>query len=305
MKITQTPLTAAPQPRHHFPAGTAAADGYDVAITPESAGWGYSGLLVLTLAAAEEHTFSTGGDEVVVVPLEGAVLVEADGSHLELAGRAGVFAGPTDFAYLPPGVTATLVSERGGRFALCSARTDRRLPVRRGAAGDVAVELRGAGPSSRQVRNFGTPDHLDAGAIIACEVITPGGNWSSYPAHKHDEASETESELEEIYYFEIAAGPQGQPGLGFFRTSSSPGHPIEITEEVHDRDVVLVPHGWHGPAVAAPGHAMYYLNVMAGPPHPGAQGGRAWLISDHPDQTWVRGTWADQQIDPRLTKEAP
>src|SRR3712207_7828201 len=47
----------------------------------------------------------------------------------------------------------------------------------------------------------------------SCEVITPGGNWSSYPPHKHDETSEVESELEEIYYFEVAPGPQGQPGL--------------------------------------------------------------------------------------------
>jgi 5-deoxy-glucuronate isomerase len=129
-------------------------------------------------------------------------------------------------------------------------------------------------------------------------VITPGGNWSSYPAHKHDEASEHESELEEIYYFEIADGPGGEPGLGFFRTSSSPGKPIDILEEVRDRDTVLVPHGWHGPAAAAPGHDMYYLNVMAGP---GRE--RAWKISDHPEQSWIRTTWADQPIDPRLTGE--
>ena len=305
MRVAQTPLQRVEKPGHYLPAGSAARDGYDLEVTPESAGWGYSGLRVVTLTAAEEHHFATDGDEVVVVPLSGSVSVEADGSHLDLAGRPDVFAGPTDFAYLPPGTTATLLSERGGRFALCAARTGRRLPVRYGAAADVPVELRGAGRSSRQVRNFGTPDHLDAGAIIACEVITPDGNWSSYPAHKHDEVGATESELEEIYYFEIAAGPHGEPGLGFFRTSSSPGHSIEVTEEVHDRDAVLVPYGWHGPAVAAPGHAMYYLNVMAGPPHPDAegQGGRAWLISDHPDQTWVRATWADQEVDPRLTQE--
>ncbi len=301
MSPAETPSSAL-----YLPAGSAGDQTYDVAVTPESASWGYSGLRVVTLAAAEEHRFATDADEVVVVPLEGAVSVEADGHHLDLTGRTDVFAGPTDFVYLPPGTTATLHSERGGRFALCAARTDRRLPVRYGPAAEVPVELRGAGSSSRQVRNFGTPAALDAGAIIACEVITPGGNWSSYPAHKHDEASETESELEEIYYFEIAAGPQGQPGLGFFRTSSSPGHPIEVTEEVHDRDVVLVPHGWHGPAVAAPGHAMYYLNIMAGPPHPGAgDAGRAWLISDHPDQTWIRDTWADQPVDPRLTGRHP
>jgi 5-deoxy-glucuronate isomerase len=84
------------------------------------------------------------------------------------------------------------------------------------------------------------------------------------------------------------------------RTSSSPGHDIDICEEVHDRDAVLVPYGWHGPCVAAPGHDMYYLNVMAGPPNPNG-GERAWKISDHPDQTWIRGTWDDLPVDPRLT----
>jgi len=283
---------------YFLPAGSAASGDYDVEVTPASAGWGYSSLRVLTLEPGGTHTLSTGDVEVVVVPLGGAVDVEVDGTRLELAGRRDVFAGPTDFAYLPVGAVATLQSEAGGRFALCGARTDRVLPFRYGRADEVPVELRGAGQSSRQVRNFATPDALEAGAIIACEVVTPGGNWSSYPAHKHDEATDTESELEEIYYFEIAAGPHGEPGLGFMRTSSSPGHEIDLLEEVHDRDTVLVPYGWHGPCVAAPGYDMYYLNVMAGP---GLE--RAWKISDHPEQTWVRDTWADQAVDPRLTAE--
>jgi 5-deoxy-glucuronate isomerase len=188
-----------------------------------------------------------------------------------------------------------LRSAAGGRFAVCGARTQSAAALRYMAASQVPIELRGAGQSSRQVRNFGTPGALNAAKIIACEVITPAGNWSSYPAHKHDQASETESELEEIYYFEIAAGPDGQPGFGFMRTSSSPAHEIEVLEEVHDRDTVLVPYGWHGPCVAAPGFDMYYLNVMAGPSVE-----RVWKISDHPDQAWVRSTWEAQSVDPRL-----
>lgn len=285
--------------QHYLPAGSAGTGDHDLQITPGSADWAYSGLRVVSLQPKATHRHQTGPDEVVVLPLSGAVDVDldADQTRLALAGRADVFAGPTDFAYLPIETSATFYSERGGRFALCSARTERALPPHYGPAEAVPVELRGAGPSSRQVRNFATPEALDAAAIIACEVITPGGNWSSYPAHKHDTASAHESELEEIYYFEIAAGPHGEPGHGFMRTSSSPGHPIEICEEVHDGDAVLVPYGWHGPCVAAPGHDMYYLNVMAGP------GERTWKISDHPDQTWVRQTWADQDVDSRLTGE--
>jgi len=275
--------------------GFAGSGPYQVEVTPESAGWGYSSLKIISLEPAGSQRFETGPDEVIVLPLNGSVAVDIDDIHCELDGRGSVFDGPTDLVYVGSGKTVTLRSEAGGRFALCGARAQSALSVRYLAAAEVPVELRGAGQSSRQVRNFGTPGSLDASKIIACEVITPAGNWSSYPAHKHDETTETESELEEIYYFEIAPGPGGQPGFGFMRTSSSPGREIEVLEEVHDRDTLLVPYGWHGPCVAAPGFDMYYLNVMAGP---GAE--RAWKITDHPEQAWVRGTWASQAIDPRL-----
>ena len=49
-------------------------------------------------------------------------------------------------------------------------------------------------------------------------MLTPGGNWSSYPPHKHDEYGPgDESVLEEIYYFEIAS--TGHDGLGYQRVS--------------------------------------------------------------------------------------
>jgi 5-deoxy-glucuronate isomerase len=268
---------------------------YELEVTPESAGWGYSSLKIISLESEGSHRFDTGSDEVIVLPLSGSVSVDVADGHCELDGRISVFDGPTDLGYVGGGQTVNLRSAAGGRFALCGARTQSAAALRYTAASQVPIELRGAGQSSRQVRNFGTPGALDAAKIIACEVVTPAGNWSSYPAHKHDQASETESELEEIYYFEIAAGPDGQPGFGFMRTSSSPDHEIEVLEEVHDRDTVLVPYGWHGPCVAAPGFDMYYLNVMAGP-----AAERVWKISDHPDQAWVRSTWETQSVDPRL-----
>jgi 5-deoxy-glucuronate isomerase len=281
--------------RYLLRSGLTGSGSYEVEVTPESAGWGYSSLKIISLEPAGSHRFESGTDEVIVLPLRGSVAVDVDDVRCELEGRTSVFQGPTDLVYVGIGKTVTLRSEAGGRFALCGARTQSELAVRYLAAAEIPVELRGAGQSSRQVRNFGTPGSLQAAKIIACEVITPAGNWSSYPAHKHDETTETESELEEIYYFEIASGPDDQPGFGFMRTSSSPGREIELLEEVHDRDTVLVPYGWHGPCVAAPGFDMYYLNVMAGP---GAE--RAWKITDHPEQAWVRDTWESEAIDPRL-----
>jgi 5-deoxy-glucuronate isomerase len=119
-------------------------------------------------------------------------------------------------------------------------------------------------------------------------VITPGGNWSSYPPHKHDEDRPgTESVLEEIYYFEV----RGDGAMAYQRVYGS----TDVLAEVRTGDVVLIPHGWHGPSMAVPGYDLYYLNVMAGP---GAE--RAWLICDDPAHTWIRRTWEGQPVDPRL-----
>jgi 5-deoxy-glucuronate isomerase len=265
-----------------------------VHVTPESAGWGFSGLAVLDLAPGETATWATGDAETLVLALEGSCTVTLGEESLTVTGRPHVFAGPSDFVYVPRDSEVSLRSDGGGRFALPSARCERRLPFRHQPASAVPVELRGAGQASRQVNNFCTPEAFDADALIACEVLTPGGNWSSYPPHKHDEKTATESELEEIYYFEVADGPAG-PGMAYQRVYGHPGKEIDVLEEVRSGDVVLIPHGWHGPSMAVPGYDLYYLNVMAGP---GDE--RAWRICDDPAHGWVRETWADQEMDPRL-----
>lgn len=277
----------------HLPAGTAADAGYPVAITPETAGWAYASLRVLALPPGAEHTFDTGDEEFVVLPLGGACRVACAGEVFDLAGRADVFDRVTDFAYLPVGSRVTVSSEGGGRFALPAARATRRLPFRYVAAADVPVEIRGAGTSSRQVNNFCAADTFDADRLIAVEVLTPGGNWSSYPPHKHDTERPGESALEEIYYFEVAAH-EGTPGLAYQRVYGTAERPADLLVEVRAGDVVTIPFGWHGPSMTAPGYDLYYLNVMAG------GGERVWNVCDDPDHSWVRSSWADQPVDPRL-----
>ncbi|MGH8794919.1 MAG: 5-deoxy-glucuronate isomerase [Stackebrandtia sp.] len=280
--------------KHHLPAGSTATGPYRTTVTPETAGWRYSGLRVLELPPGGEHSFGTGDEETLVLPLSGGCTVVCGDQTFAVTGRSDVFSRVTDFVYLPRDARATVSSVGGGRFALPSARCERRLSARYGAAEDVPVELRGAGQSSRQVNNFCTPGVFEADRLIACEVLTPASNWSSYPPHKHDEVTETECELEEIYYFEVTPGPHG-PGMGYQRVYGKLEQPLDVLAEVRSEDVVLIPHGWHGPSMAAPGYDLYYLNVMAGP---GEE--RAWLICDDPAHGWVRETWRDQPIDPRL-----
>jgi 5-deoxy-glucuronate isomerase len=282
-----------------------------VSLTPEDAGWEWTGLRVVGLAAGESLTLETGPSEVFVLPLRGSVRLEVASvdepgetqAKFDLDGRASVFSAVTDFAYVGRDSLVTLHTDGIAEVALPAARCDTRLEARYGAAADVPVETRGAGMASRQVNNFGVPGVWEhAEKLICCELITPPGNWSSYPPHKHDASEPCEVVNEEIYYYRIAGSDQVTPSRGahgYHRTYTGPEHdaaglePIDETFEVRDHDVVLIPHGYHGPCMASPGYPMYYLNVLAGP------GERAMPFCDDPAHAWIRDSWSGQEIDPR------
>lgn len=282
----------------HLPFGSAATDPYVVSVDPARAGWTHTGLKVLDLGAGANAGLHTGTTEMLVVPLAGGCTVSVDAESVELQGRGDVFAGVTDSVYVPRGAEVIVHTEAGGRFALATAECDTTRPMAYLTAADVPVEMRGAGRASRRVHNLGVPDVLDAERLIVCEVVTPAGNWSSWPPHKHDEDREGESVLEEVYYFEIADGPPG-PGVGYQRVYGHERADVDVLAEVRSGDVVLVPYGWHGPSMAAPGYDMYYLNVMAGP------GERAWNICDDPAHAWVRDTWEAGPCAPRRAAATP
>lgn len=266
-------------------------------------GWRHTGLRVAQLRQAVEVRLDSSGDERIFVPLSGSFSIEfeVDGVALRqgLRGRPSPFDGPTDTLYLPKGVPAVITG--AGRIAVAEGPAVNAKPWKYTPASEVPIELRGAGRATRQVHNFGTPAALDADRLIVCEVITPADNWSSYPPHKHDEYQPgVQSNLEEIYYFEVANArgldaPANSEPIGYFRNYGSEKRPIDTLAEVRTGDVALVPHGWHGPAMAAPGYDLYYLNVMAGP-----DPDRSWNIIDDPHHGWVRATWPTQEPDPRL-----
>jgi 5-deoxy-glucuronate isomerase len=290
--------------RWFFLRGDLARGGWQTVVDGEVDGWQHTGLRVGELAGGAELRLPARQVERMVVPLSGDVVVEwSDGrggsGTVELAGRRSVFDGPADVVYL--GIHTEARVTGSGRVAVAEAPADQVLDVQVLRAADIPVEIRGAGRSTRQVHNFGTPAGLHAQKLIVCEVVTPAENWSSYPPHKHDESVPgVESRLEEIYYFEsdvsrgLEAPGQADP-FGMFAAYGSPAGQIQVDQLVRTGDVALVPFGYHGPAVAAPGYDLYYLNVMAGPDPE-----RAWLITDDPAHGWVRTQWESQDPDPRL-----
>jgi 5-deoxy-glucuronate isomerase len=285
-------------PSLHRPAGTLADGDLSVSLTPDDAGWTYSGLVVILLAPGVERSIDLGDNEAVVLPLSATdVDVAVDGEHFRLDGRVSVFDRVTDFAYAPRGAKVIVTAPKGGDVAIATARCERRLSARYGSADDVAVELRGSGPATRQVNNFLSPEAWpDADKLMCVELITPDGNWSSYPPHRHDDSPECPVNNEEIYYFRIGVAGTSEystDGFGMHRTYTPDGS-IDINVVIHDGDVFCVPRGYHGPCIAAPGYPMYYLNVLAGP-----AGDRSMAFCDDPAHHWVRDTWADMATDPR------
>jgi 5-deoxy-glucuronate isomerase len=294
--------------RLHLRAGGHGSGGDLLTITPASAGWGYAALRVLRFEPGASVTLTTGELETAVLPLTAAeAIVEVEGRGFRLAGRASVFERVSDFAYLPIDCEARVTSPSGGEIALPAAVAGGRIDPYHAPAAEVPVEIRGAGPATRQVTNFLAPDAFPAVNLCSVEVLTPDGNWSSYPPHKHDQASEHEAELEEIYYFRIEAaggpgvgevvpggpGGQGHDGFAIHRTYTADGS-IDATVTIRDGDAFLIPRGYHGPSIAAPGYPLWYLNVLGGP---GAE--RSMRFCDDPAHHWVRDAWAGMAPDPR------
>jgi 5-deoxy-glucuronate isomerase len=273
-------------------------------ITPEDAGWAYCGLRVVELAPGQVREIATGPDEMAVLPLAGGGLrVEVEGRSFRLTGRDSVFARVTDWAYVPIDAEVRLSSDTGAAVALASARASRRFDPVRVDAGAVPVEVRGAGPATRQVTNFMAPDAFDGADRLMCvELLTPDGNWSSYPPHKHDGTDGCPVANEEIYYFRIGRAGRSSfdaEGFALHRTYTADGA-VDVNVAVRDGDVFLIPRGYHGPCIAAPGYPLYYLNVLAGP---GSE--RTMAFCDDPTHHWVRASWEGMAPDPRCPMTSP
>ncbi len=244
-------------------------------ITPASAGWRYVGFEVRDLAAGESVEQATADREICLVLVRGRATISAGTTSFgTLGGRATPFEGAPAAVYVPAQSSFRVVAEGPVELAICSAPGTGKLPPRLISAAEMSQEIRGTGTNTRHVRNI-LPETEAAESLLVVEVITPGGNWSSYPPHKHDsDRLPEESYLEETYYHRLS-----KPGGFAFQRVYTDDRSIDETMAVGDRDVVLVPRGYH-PVAAPHGYDLYYLNVMAGPK-------RIWKFYNDPAHDWM------------------
>lgn len=273
-------------------------DGVSVSVDPARAGWRYLSFRTVALAAGETVDAGIDGREAAVVVLGGGGVTVAPGGErpLELPGRSSPFEALPWAAYLPPGRWSRIVgypSVPGGRVAVAIAEAPpsglegvTREPVVIGPD-DVEIEIRGRGNATRQINTIIGPS-FPADRLEVVEVLTPSGNWSSWPPHKHDvDDMPNEAVLEEVYAYRFRR-PAAWGIQRLYRCDRS----RSCLWEVRDGDVVLVTDGYH-PFVAAHGDDAYYLNALAGDR-------RTMACSFDPDLEWVQGTWEAMAPDPRL-----
>jgi 5-deoxy-glucuronate isomerase len=238
-------------------------------ITPESAGWRYVGFEVFDLASGRTLERCEKGREQCLVLLSGHAAVTVAGEDFGRIGlRRSPFEGKPFAVYVPAGAAVRVTPAPDCELAVCSAPAEGRLPPRLIRPDELGEEVRGIGTNTRYVRNV-LPASVPAECLQVVEVLTPGGHWSSYPPHKHDSAQPGETQLEETYYHRLA-----RPGGFAFQRVYTDDRTLDETMTVEDRDVVLVPRGYH-PVSAAHGFDLYYLNVMAGPV-------RRWQVTQAP-----------------------
>ncbi|ASA24828.1 5-deoxy-glucuronate isomerase [Paenibacillus donghaensis] len=254
-------------------------DGLVAAVSKESAGWKYVGFEVYQLQAGDTLNRSAEGNEICLVLLAGKADVRVDGQEFTGIGeRMSVFEDVPPYAvYVPAGGQYEVAALTELELAVCLAPGTGKYAPRLIAPSDVVAEDRGFGSMSRRVVNI-LPEQSEAESLLVVEVRTGGGNWSSYPPHKHDRDNlPLESYLEETYYHRV------NPAHGFVvQRVYNDDRSLDETMAVPDRSIVLVPEGYH-PVSAPPGYDSYYLNVMAGPV-------RTWVFHNDPDHEWLFGT---------------
>ncbi len=271
-------------------------------LTSNEAEWEYLNFEARTLKKDDQWSHNTLNNELFIVLLGGNFSVNSDAGHWKTEnGRKDVFSGLPHGLYLPPNTSFTVTADSELLDIACSwVASDKSFPASFITPDDVVnmgIEYRGGDNASRQINRL-LPPGSECHKLVCVEVYTPSGNWSSFPAHKHDErkidpesGKILEAKLEEIYFYKIDK-PQGFALQKVYTDDRS----LDEIAEAHNNDVVLIPKGYH-PVIAGHGYNVYYLNFLAG-------SDQSLASSDDPDHKWIYGTW--KGMDPRIpmvTKE--
>jgi 5-deoxy-glucuronate isomerase len=193
------------------------------------------------------------GNESVILPLAGSVVVEASGSEpASLAER--------DVSYVSRGARFSLEAAQQADVLWAQAPAERKYPSYIKRISEIQPVVSGTGTYSRHIyTSIGEKD--PANRFIVGFVEGEDGNWTSFPPHRHDGKPEVY-----VYYgmgrrfgIQVVAGDEDRAYL------------------VREGDAVLFERGYH-PNVATPGVGMKFVWIISADPQD-----RNLSVELHPD----------------------
>ena len=214
---------------------------------------------MLRLAAGDKKAYRESGKEYALVILGGKCTVSGNGFEFKDAGRRkDVFDGAATCIYVPSDNPFTITACTEVQIAVCKSPSDKKFKPAIINPEDVIIKNLGK-PGWEREAHFILDERTDSNMLYIGEAFVKGGQWASYPPHKHDDDNmPTEAETEEIYYYEF----KNPNGFGIQKVYTMEGD-IDETYTVKSGDFVEIPRGYH-PFHAAPGYDNYYLWIMAG-----------------------------------------
>jgi 5-deoxy-glucuronate isomerase len=261
-------------------------------ITPTSANWNDLHFEAREMSLGEVWDYDTKENEMVIVLLGGNFKVRSNKGKWEtINGRKNVFSGVAHTLYLPRKTQFSLEATSkilDIAYGWCASDAD--FPAKFVTPENTPIVIFGGDNATRQFNDL-IPPGFGCSKIVSREVYTPSGNWSSYPAHKHDErivdkkGNILEPIQEETYFYKFE-----KPGAYAIQQVYTKDKSIDEIVRAKHNDVVLIPKGFH-PVVAAHGFHCYYLNFLAG-------SDQCLANTTDPDHEWIYDSWTSQ--DKRL-----
>jgi 5-deoxy-glucuronate isomerase len=214
-------------------------------ISPTSANWKHLNFEARTMTLEESWEHNTEENELVIVLLGGNFKVTSDkGAWETVNGRKDVFSGVAHTLYLPRHTKFTLEATSDHLdigYGWCTSPVD--FPAKFVTPENTPVVIFGGDNATRQFNDL-VPPGFGCHSIVVREVYTPSGNWSSYPAHKHDErilaedGTVLEPIQEETYFYKFEEGKSGAYAIQQVYTQD---RSLDEIAKARHNDVMMIP----------------------------------------------------------------
>ncbi len=230
---------------------------------------------MVKLAKGEQKKYNEIGKEYGIVILGGKCTIKgADFAYENIGERENVFGGAATCVYVPRNTEFVIVGE--GEVSLAISKSPAFADHKPALITPDQVVIKDMGkPGWERQAHFILDDRTEADILYIGEAYVKGGQWASYPPHKHDDDNmPTEAATEEIYYYEF----KEPTGFGIQKVYTKEGD-VDETYTVKSGDFVEIPRGYH-PFHSAPGYDSYYLWIMAGKD-------RGFFMTTDEDHKWL------------------